>query len=34
MRRVDATVERLVEVGATVVRIKDEPDTGFYSAGL
>ncbi|MBL1290589.1 VOC family protein [Streptomyces sp. For3] len=34
VRRVDATVERLVEAGATVVRIKDDPDTGFYAAAL
>ncbi len=33
-RRVEATVERLVEAGATVLRIKDEPDAGFYAAAM
>ncbi|MEU9658918.1 VOC family protein [Streptomyces chartreusis] len=33
-QRVRATVERLVEAGATVLRIKDEPDMGFYAAAM
>ncbi|MER5439359.1 VOC family protein [Streptomyces sp. NPDC002790] len=33
-QRVDTTVERLVKAGATVLRIKDEPDTGFYAVAL
>ncbi|ALV50281.1 VOC family protein [Streptomyces althioticus] len=32
--RVDATVERLVDAGATVLRIKGEPDAGFYAAAM
>ncbi|GHF37013.1 glyoxalase [Streptomyces griseosporeus] len=32
--RVNATVERLVKAGATVLRIKDEPDMQFYAAAL
>lgn len=32
--RVDATVERLVDAGATVLKIKDEPDAGFYAAAM
>ncbi len=27
-------MERLVEAGATVLRIKDNPDTGFYAAAM
>ncbi|MFF8716353.1 VOC family protein [Streptomyces sp. NPDC015184] len=33
-QRVTATVERLVEAGATVVRIADEPDMGQYAVLL
>ena len=33
-QRVEATVERLVGAGATVLRIEDEPDTGRYAAAL
>jgi hypothetical protein len=33
-QRVDATVERLVKAGATVLRIKDEPDMGLYAAAM
>ncbi|MFF4078884.1 VOC family protein [Streptomyces sp. NPDC001777] len=33
-QRVTAAVERLVEAGATVVRIADEPDMGQYAALL
>ncbi|MFJ3865244.1 VOC family protein [Streptomyces nigra] len=33
-QRVQATVERLVKAGATVVRVKDEPDTGFYATAM
>ncbi|MGW5353961.1 VOC family protein [Streptomyces sp. NPDC004031] len=32
--RVKATVDRLVAAGATVLRIKDEPDTGFYATAM
>ncbi|MFF5337761.1 VOC family protein [Streptomyces sp. NPDC013181] len=32
--RVDATVARLVEAGATVARIRDEPDMEFYAAAM
>ena len=33
-QRVRATVERLVKAGATVVRVKDEPDAGFYATAM
>nr|ABY83181.1 Azi43 [Streptomyces sahachiroi]BFD88305.1 VOC family protein [Streptomyces sp. Xyl84] len=33
-RRVRAAVDRLVEAGATVVKIKDEPRTGLYAAAM
>ncbi|MCK1823515.1 VOC family protein [Streptomyces sp. XM83C] len=33
-QRVDATVRRLVAAGATVVRVRDEPDTDLYAAAL
>ncbi|MFD8568788.1 VOC family protein [Streptomyces sp. NPDC059639] len=33
-QRVDTTVARLAKAGATVVRIKDEPESGFYAAAL
>lgn len=33
-QRVKAAVERLVAAGATVLRIKDDPDTGFYATAL
>lgn len=33
-QRVKATVERLVKAGATVLRIKDEPDMGLYAAAM
>ena len=33
-QRVIATVERLVTAGATVLRIKDEPEMGFYAAAM
>ncbi|MFL9652251.1 VOC family protein [Streptomyces sp. PB17] len=33
-RRVGAAVDQLVEAGATVLRIKDEPETGFYAAAM
>ncbi|WP_225840241.1 VOC family protein [Streptomyces sp. NK08204] len=32
--RVRTTVERLVKAGATVLRIKDEPDMGLYAAAM
>ena len=32
--RVDAAVKRLVDAGATVLKIKDEPDAGFYAEAL
>ncbi len=33
-QQVKATVERLVKAGATVLRIKDEPDAEFYAAAM
>ncbi|MFE1589128.1 VOC family protein [Streptomyces sp. NPDC058737] len=33
-RRVGEAVDRLVEAGATVLRIKDEPDMGLYAAAM
>ncbi|MER6459817.1 VOC family protein [Streptomyces sp. NPDC001228] len=33
-RRVDATVSRLVEAGAAVLRVTDEPDDGQYAVLL
>lgn len=33
-QRVRATVERLVKAGATVLRIKNEPDTGLYATAM
>ncbi|MDQ0812175.1 catechol 2,3-dioxygenase-like lactoylglutathione lyase family enzyme [Streptomyces sp. B3I7] len=33
-RRVGSTVERLVAAGASVLRVNDEPDTGFYAVAL
>lgn len=33
-RRIDAAVERLVAVGAVVVRVVDEPDGGRYAVGM
>ncbi|MFJ8556478.1 VOC family protein [Streptomyces microflavus] len=33
-QRVKATTERLVKAGATVLRIKDEPDMGLYAAAM
>ncbi len=27
-------MKRLVDAGATVLKIKDEPDAGFYAAAL
>ncbi|MGX1516283.1 VOC family protein [Streptomyces collinus] len=33
-RRVRAAVDQLVEAGATVSRIKDEPETGLYAAAM
>ncbi|MEU9592327.1 VOC family protein [Streptomyces sp. NPDC048219] len=33
-RRVRAAVDQLVEAGATVLRIKDEPDMGLYAAAM
>ncbi|WP_433344211.1 VOC family protein [Streptomyces sp. CA-253872] len=33
-QRVKATVERLVKVGATVLRVKDDPDTGLPVAAV
>lgn len=33
-QRVKTTVERLVKAGATVLRIKDQPDAGFYATAL
>lgn len=32
--RVDATVKRLVEAGATVLRINDKPEMGHYAAAM
>ncbi|SDK53935.1 hypothetical protein SAMN05216298_0463 [Glycomyces sambucus] len=32
--RVDATVQRLVAAGATLLRVNDQPDTGHYAAAL
>jgi len=32
--RVDATVERLVAAGATVLRINDKPEMGHYAAAM
>jgi hypothetical protein len=34
VKRVDALVDRLVGAGATVVRIKDEPEHGLYGAAM
>ncbi|WUT66484.1 VOC family protein [Streptomyces sp. NBC_00670] len=34
VRRVRATVDRLVKAGATVLRINDEPDMGFYATAM
>ncbi|MET7443138.1 MULTISPECIES: VOC family protein [unclassified Streptomyces] len=34
VQRVNATVERLVEAGASVLRIRDEPDEGFCAAAM
>ncbi|WP_331715360.1 VOC family protein [Micromonospora auratinigra] len=33
-QRVKATAERLVKAGATLLRIKDEPDMGLYAAAM
>ncbi|MFD7834478.1 VOC family protein [Streptomyces sp. NPDC059761] len=33
-QRVKATVERLVKAGATVLRIKGEPDMGLYAVAM
>ncbi|WP_337821217.1 VOC family protein [Amycolatopsis sp. A1MSW2902] len=33
-QRVKATADRLVEAGAAVLRIKDEPDHGLYAAAM
>lgn len=33
-QRVKAAAERLVKAGATVLRIKDEPDMGLYAAAM
>ncbi|MEV6947101.1 VOC family protein [Streptomyces sp. NPDC051172] len=33
-RRVKATVKRLLKAGATVLRTRDEPDTGFCAAAM
>jgi catechol 2,3-dioxygenase-like lactoylglutathione lyase family enzyme len=33
-QRVNAMVERLVEAGATVLQIKDEPNSGHYAAAM
>ncbi|MEU6530100.1 VOC family protein [Streptomyces sp. NPDC046928] len=33
-QRVKDTVERLGKAGATVLRIKDEPDAGFYAVAM
>lgn len=34
VQRVEAAVERLVEAGATVLRIRDEPHMGLYAAAM
>ncbi|WP_233617671.1 VOC family protein [Actinomadura sp. WAC 06369] len=34
VQRVKTTVERLVKAGATVLRITDGPDTGFYAVAM
>jgi hypothetical protein len=33
-QRVRSEVERLVAAGATVLAVKDEPDTGFYATAM